>query len=67
MITKIQNIANETQYNSNKEKFVSALYWNLVAAGLKPCIVNDKYIELDGVDYQFIKNRRSCTYTVAIA
>ena len=64
MITTIQRIANGTQYSSNKEKFVSALYRNLVAAGLKPCIVNGKYIELDGVDYEFINHRRECTYTV---
>lgn len=66
MITKVQNIANETQYNTNKVKFVSALYFNLVAAGLKPCIVNDKYIELDGVSYHFINNRRCRNYTVAV-
>ena len=65
-IDKIQQITNETRYSSNKVQFVSNLYWNLVAAGLKPCIVNEKYIEIEGVEYQFTNNRREMSYTVSI-
>ena len=64
MITKIQKIADETRFSSNKVKFVSDLYWKLVAAGLNPVIVNDRYIEVDGVDYHFICRRRQMSYTV---
>lgn len=65
MITKIQQIANETRYSSNKAQFVSDLYWKLFAAGIQVCIVNDKYIEFEGVTYQFINNRREMSYKVA--
>ena len=65
-IEKIQQIANETRYSSNKVDFVSDLYWNLHYMGMNPCLVNDKYIEIDGVTYQFTCNRREMSYTVSI-
>ena len=66
MVQEIQKIADNTRYNSNKVRFVSDLYWNLVNAGFHPVVVNDKYIEIDGVDYHFIKNKRQLTYTVCL-
>ena len=66
MIQTIQNIANASQYSTSKVTFVNNVYWNMVAAGLRPAILNDKYIEIDGNDYEFIHSKKNGTYTVKV-
>lgn len=66
MIQTIQNIANASQYSTSKVTFVKNVYWNMVAAGLRPAILNDKYIEIDGNDYEFIHSKKNGTYTVKV-
>ena len=64
VIQEIQNAANVVRYDSNKRKFVSNLYWALVNKGMKPCIVNGLYIEVDGTDYHLVNNKRKGSYTI---
>ena len=66
MIQTIQNIVNASQYSTIKVTFVKNVYWNMVAAGLRPAILNDKYIEIDGNDYEFIHSKKNGTYTVKV-
>lgn len=62
-LNSIQNVVNATRYDKNKERFVSNLYWNLKAAGFDVCILNDKYLIIDGIDFQFINSKKNYTYT----
>lgn len=65
-VIDIQKVVDSTAFTSIKKKFVSSLYWNLVAAGYKPCIVNEKYIEIDGTAFHFVMNKRDMSYTAVV-
>lgn len=54
----------ESLYDHRKKAFVSQLYWRLVAEGLRPAIMNDLYIVVDGVTYEFIHHRKEMRYSV---
>ncbi len=62
-INKINEVV-EKMYDSNKKRFVGKLYWKLVAEGLRPAIMNDLYIVVDGVTYEFIHHRKEMRYSV---
>lgn len=43
----------------SKEKLIVKAYRFLEAAGFDCCILNDKYIIIDGVSFQLIKSRKA--------
>lgn len=64
MLNKLQEMANEYGFGISLKDMVSNVYWELEALGFSPYIVNDRYIGLDGVTYQFRKTRTKGHWTV---
>lgn len=66
MMNKLQEMVNNYGFGISVEELASAVYHKLAAAGFKPCIVNDRYIEVEGATYQFRKTRSKGHWTVAV-
>lgn len=64
MKNKLQEMVAGYGFGLKVEDLVRRMYWSLVAEGLRPCIVNDRYIEVEGVYYQFKKTRSKGHWTV---
>ena len=65
MLNKLQDMINKYGFGLSVRDLASDIYWELKAEGLHPCIVNDRYIEIEGVTYQFRKTRTKGHWTVA--
>lgn len=57
MREKIQAIVNNFGFGISVQELAEKVYWQLVADGENPCIVNDRYIEVNGANFQLIKAR----------
>jgi len=55
---RLQQIINEYGFGISKEKLIEKAYRVLEAEGHKAYILNDKYIEIDGYEYQVIKSTK---------
>ena len=64
MKNKLQEMVAGYGFGYSVTELVSRVYWSLVAEGLRPCVVNDRYLEIDGVTYQFRKTRSKGCWTV---
>ena len=62
MLETIQRFALNTQYSTVKKNFVQNLYRTLRNHGIACVIVNDLYLEVDGVEYQFIHHKAAGIY-----
>ena len=65
MMNKLQDMVNKYGFGLSVKDLASDIYWELRAEGLNPCIVNDRYIEVNGVTYQFRKTRSKGHWTIA--
>ncbi len=65
MLNKLQDMVNKYGFGLSVRDLASDIYWELKAEGFNPCIVNERYIEIDGVTYQFRKTRTKGHWTVA--
>lgn len=64
MKNKLQEVVAGYGFGLTVENLVRQIYWSLVAEGLRPCIVNARYIEVEGITYQFKKTRSKGHWTV---
>lgn len=64
MRERIQEMVNAYGFGISVEKLVSELYWKLTIEGADACIVNGRYLEVDGVNYQLKKTRSKGHWTV---
>lgn len=64
MRDKLQEMVAGYGFGINVKELVHRVYGYLAAEGLKPCIVNDRYLEIEGVTYQFRKTRTKGCWTV---
>ena len=62
MLETIQRFALNTQYSTVKKNFVQNLYRTLRNHGIACVMVNDLYLEVDGVEYQFIHRKNDGIY-----
>ena len=62
MLETIQRFALNTQYSTVKKNFVQNLYRTLRNHGIACVMVNDLYLEVDGVEYQFIHRKKDGIY-----
>ena len=53
----LQNYVNQFGFGISKNKLAGNAYWAMKAQGHDVCMVNEKYLEVDGTTYQFIKSR----------
>ena len=63
MLEKIQGIINGYGFGITVQDLASELYWQLESEGFEPCIVNDRYLDVDGVTYQIRKTRSKGHWT----
>lgn len=61
---QIQEIASQLQYSTNKADFVSRLYWALKGKGYDTYIVNDRYLDVEGETFMFVKHSKELQYSV---
>lgn len=57
-VLDIQNVVFNTTYSTVKKNFVSDLYRNLKSAGFSVCLLNDVYLIINDVTYQFINRKK---------
>ena len=55
---RLQQIINEFGFGISKEKLIEKAYRVLEAEGHEVYILNDKYIGIDGYEYQVIKSTK---------
>jgi hypothetical protein len=46
------------------KELAAKVYWHLAQAGEHPCIVNERYIGVNGATYQIIKSKAKGHWTV---
>ena len=63
MLNNIQNIVNKYGFGISTKDIASEVYWALEAQGFDPCIVNDRYIEVNGITYQLRKTKAKGHWT----
>lgn len=63
MLNTIQNIVNKYGFGISTKDIASEVYWALEALGFDPCIVNERYIAVDGITYQLRKTKSKGHWT----
>lgn len=62
----LKKIADKYGLGINKKELVSKIYWEIVAQDIKcdMAILNDIYLDIDKVNYQFIKSKKNNEWIV---
>lgn len=53
----LQKFVDQFGLGISKKELATRAYRTMRAQGRDVCIINEKYVEMDGVDYQFIKSK----------
>lgn len=53
----LQNYVDQFGFGISKNELAGKAYWAMKVEGHDVCMVNEKYLEVDGVTYQFIKSK----------
>ena len=61
---ELQNFVNGYGLGISKEKLIEKAYFQLTADGHDCYTINDRYISIDGKDYQLIKSRKEDRWVV---
>lgn len=64
MKNTIENIISKYGFGMSVEELASRVYVELLALGYSPCIVNDRYIEVENTTYQLVKSRSKGHWSV---
>jgi hypothetical protein len=62
MMKALQDILDGYGLGISKEQLVKKVYSRLSLDGHECYILNERYIGVDGVEYQFIKSRKECRW-----
>lgn len=54
----IQNFIDQYGFRISVKDLADMTYTELAMAGFEPCIINDRYIEVEGKTYLFSKSRK---------
>ena len=57
-MTELQNYIDNYGFGISVQNLCSKAYWQMKADGHEVCIINDRYLELDGKTYYFSKSRK---------
>ena len=60
----LQNFVDQFGLGISKEKLVNKAYYAMEALGYNVCILNEKYLVINGINYQFIKSRKEARWIV---
>ena len=55
----LQNYIDGFGFGISVKALASKAYWQMQALGHKVCIVNERYLEVDGTTYLFSKSRKA--------
>lgn len=61
---ELQNFVNQYGFGISKEKLMTAAYYFLSATHTDLYTINERYIHIDGHDYQVIKSRKENRWIV---
>lgn len=64
MKNTIEQITSKFGFGMSVEELASRVYVELEALGFEPCLVNDRYVEVNGTTYQLRKMRSKGHWTV---
>ena len=56
---ELQNFVNGFGFGISVVELASKAYWEMKAQGHEVCIVNERYLEVDGVTYLFSKSKKA--------
>lgn len=62
--SELQEKADEYMLGISKEKLVSKMYREMELDGHECCVMNGKYLIVDGEEFQFIKSRKENRWIV---
>lgn len=54
----IQNFINQYGLGMSVEEIAEKVYFYLVSLKYNPCIINERYIEVNGSRYRFVKSKK---------
>lgn len=57
-MTELQNFLNGYGFGISAKELADMAYNHMAAKGHKVCIINDRYLEVDGTAYLFRKSRK---------
>ena len=57
-MTELQNFLDRYGFGISVKELVNRAYRHMEAAGHKVCLVNERYLEVDGDTYMFSKSRK---------
>lgn len=63
-MTELQNFVNGYGLGISKEQLITKAYRHMSVAGRDCFIINDRYLSIDGSEYQLIKSRKEDRWIV---
>ena len=57
-MTDLQNYVSRFGFGISVKELASKAYWQMVMLGHDVCILNDRYLIVDGITYLFSKSRK---------
>ena len=57
-MTELQELIEKFGFGFSVEKLASIAYWEMKGKGHDVCIINDRYLEMDGTTYLFSKSKK---------
>lgn len=64
VMNAIHEEANKYGFGMSVEEMATKIYWMLNAKGYDACMVNDRYICCNSINYQLLKTRSKGCWTV---
>lgn len=61
---ELQNFVNQFGFGISKNELCEKACSAMTAQGFDACVLNEKYLEVNGVNYQFTKNRKTNSWVV---
>lgn len=58
-MTELQNYIEGYGFGISVKELAHKAYWHMASNGHKVCIVNDRYLDVDGTTYLFSKSRKN--------
>lgn len=63
-MTELQNFVNGYGLGISVEKLADKAYRHMELKGHEVCLINDRYLEVDGTEYLFSKSRKNGRWIV---
>ena len=64
IMDKLQKYVNLYGLGISKERLIDKAYWQFELSGHNCCVVNDRYLKIDGNEFQLIKSKSQGRWVV---